>query len=236
MWRVLRVPAMLVTACCAVGVALAVLLPGRAISTPHALAGLGFDACPPPCWAGIRVGETALDDVPAAFAAHVQAANKAINPAANGAVYWGMTDTLPRSVAFSGNLLSRSAERRVTYLHLNLELPLWYLLMTLGDPVQVELHEPFPDVRRLEMVIYWALPTMRAAAVVPVQSAGDWALFQARAVSLSVAEVGPQEGFGRAQQAWHVFGMSEWQGFAPLGRYLRAMLAPAPGALQTPAI
>ena len=235
MVRALRIPAMLLAAACALIVALAVLLPGRAISTPAPLAGLGFDACPPPCWAGIRIGETALDDVPAAFAAHIRAASKGLTPAANGAVYWGMNDAVPRSAAFSGNLLARSAERYVTYLHLNLDLPFWYLLLTLGEPDQVELHEPFPDVRRLEMVVYWTLPEKRAAAVIPLQSAADWGLLTARATSLSVAETGPQPGFGRSQQAWHVFGASDWHGFAPLGRYLHEMLSAPPGSVQTPA-
>ena len=234
MWHLLRVPAGLLAACCALAVALAVLVPGRSVPTPAPLTGMGFDSCAPPCWAGIYVGETPLDDVPAAFAAHVRAENKGLNSAANGAVYWGMNESMPRSTAFSGNLLARSAEHHVTYLHLNLDLPFWYLLLTLGEPVEVEFHEPFPDVQRLEMVVYWVLPDMRAAAVVPLRAAHDWGLTEARATSLSVAESGPQEGFGRSQQAWHVLGASDWQGFAPLGRYLSAMLDRSP-ALRSPA-
>lgn len=231
MVRTLRWPIFILVALCTLASSLAVLMPGRGVTPPPVLGALGFDACPPPCWAGITVGETALADVGAHFETYVSAPRKQIDQADSGAVYWGMTGAADgnsrRTTAFSGNLLARSESRHVTYIHLNLDIPLWYLLLTLGPPDDVELHEPFPDVRHLEMVLHWSLPDLRAAAVVPVRQAEEWGL-EARATAFSVAEAGPREGFGRSWRPWHVIGHTAWQGFAPIAHYLNQA---APGAL-----
>ncbi len=208
---------------CALAAGVAVILPGRAVLPPDSLRALGFDACPPPCWAGIQVGETALDAVAVAFETHIQAPRKGFDAAANGAVYWGVIApgaNTSRSTSFSGNLMARSETHAVSYLHVNLDLPLWYLLLTLGDPETVELQEPFPDVRRLEMVLNWSLGPVRAVATVPIESVTDWTL-EARANSLSVAEDGAPAAFGRSLRAWRLLGATPWRGFAPLARYLR---------------
>lgn len=220
LWR----PGLVLFTVCLVASGLAIFVPGRTIVPPAALGALGFSACAPPCWAGITVGETVLADVEGQFEAYVNARHKQLDQAAGGVVYWGVTNAadgnLPRTMAFSGNLLARTETRHVTYLHLNLGIPVWYLLLTLGQPDGVELHEPFPGVSQLELVLQWTLPGLRAAAVVPLRQDQDWGL-SAQAASFSIAEPGPREGFGRSLRAYHTIGRTGWRGFAPISHYLR---------------
>ena len=221
MFRAVRGPAAFLLAICLVAAAFAVVAPGRAVTAPDTLQALGFEACAPPCWAGITVGQTAFDDVADSFATSITVSQKNIDFASNGAVYWGLGQTgsaARSSTAFSGNLLAWPPSSQVGYLHVNLDLPLWYLLLTLGDPTQVELHEPFPDVSQLEVVLHWTWPEGQAAAIVPIDSVEEWDWDNA-ATSFSVTARPDSVGFGRSLRAWHVIGHAAWQGFVPIADY-----------------
>ena len=208
---------------CALAVTLAVAMPGRAINPPGASGTLGFGVCAPPCWAGITVGQTPLADVSARFEANIPALQKQIDFASNGAVYWGVSEgsTLRqvRTAAFSGNLLAQAGANEVTYIHLNLDVPLWYLLLTLGDPLEVEVHQPFPDSDRVEMVLHWLLPGASAAATLHVPTADDWGV-NATASSLTFALPESAGVYGRSIRSFQLVGRVNWQGFVPFARYV----------------
>jgi hypothetical protein len=214
--------ALVLMAVCGAAVVLALLMPGRGVPRPDASTALGFGACAPPCWAGIIVGQTPLAAVGARFDANISAPRKGIDFTATGAVYWGVTESVGlkpyRSAAFSGNLLAQAGASEVTYIHLNLDVPLWYLLLTLGDPAYVEVHQPFPDYDHLEMALYWALPGVSAAATLNAPESGRFTLHTAVS-SLTFTMPGAGGAYGHALRPYHRIGRVPWQGFVPFGLY-----------------
>jgi hypothetical protein len=222
MARLMVRSALVLMAVCGAAVLLALLVPGRGVPRPGASTALGFGACAPPCWAGIVVGQTPLAAVGARFDANIAAPRKGIDFTATGAVYWGVTESAElkpsRSAAFSGNLLAQAGASEVTYIHLNLDVPLWYLLLTLGDPAYVEVHQPFPDYDHLEMALYWSLPGASAAATLNAPEAGQFTLHSAIS-SLTFAMAGDDGVYGRALRPYHRLGRVPWQGFVPFTQY-----------------
>lgn len=223
MVRALKWPALIAVSVCALAVVAAMLVPGRQVLPPGQSGALGFETCAPPCWAGIRVGETTLAEAVERFDANVGAQLKQINLADYGAVYWGVLDSASlqpvRTSALSGNFQAKPGETQVSYMHLNLGVPLWYLLLTLGDPVDVVLHQPFPDVHRVDMILHWVLPEATASATLSVPTVDDWG-FNTPVSSLTFATNTSHVTIGRAQRPYYVVGRTTWQGFVPYLHYV----------------
>ncbi len=223
MLRALKWPVVFALSISALAVILALLVPGRQVIPPGQSGALGFETCAPPCWAGIQVGETTLAEAVQRFDVNVAARLKQLELADYGAVYWGVLDSASlqpvRTSAMSGNFQTRPGETHVSYMHLNLDLPLWYLLLTLGDPVDVVLHQPFPDVHRVDMILHWALPDSTASATLSVPTIDDWG-FNTRVSSLTFASADSRATIGRAQRPYYVVGHTTWQGFVPYLHYV----------------
>jgi hypothetical protein len=121
-------------------VALALLaLRGQPLVLRESLVEWGFGACDLPCWAGIRLEQTDVQALEALLDQYMQ------TPTRNLSTNRG--DFLVRAESSSGeemyNFLWRvPGTNTVGAFHFSVELPLWYLFATFGEPTCVNFAQP----------------------------------------------------------------------------------------------
>lgn len=178
---------------------LALLIGPRLPPRESELGNLGFEACRLPCWAGITPGLTPFAQANRLMAEYLPNFSVPTFLTTSNLTFQSITS----EPAIAGTLYYDEAG--VSEIHLDVSLPVWYLLDTLGAPDCVWLSSASgPTV----MSIYWEKNNLSIAALLIFEGRTAWTLempthFLQMTTNLSCG----------------VAGMLPWMGFAPAWRY-----------------
>jgi hypothetical protein len=195
-------------------------IPAQAIPFSDELRQFGFAACDLPCWAGIRVGETTLDESEMLFREYVTAPTTSFTPGAMNVIVYGVAHTgvlVGGEMGFSGVMMGNEPleqHTQLTMLSISTPIPLWLFVVTLGTPDVVNMF--WREGNQYGMDLHWFRDgNTIQASIDPAEMGTNWG----RSANVKLMRVMAGYLFstdsGRASAPQNL----PWMGFAPLSRY-----------------
>jgi hypothetical protein len=182
------------------GLWLPVILGGLAQRQPLSAVQAGLGLCAAPCWAGIEPGRTAVEAVPEVVQTALPNTPVILNPYQRLIRY---TVEIPE-LRIQGAISAQGST--VSSIRLNMEQPLWPLLLLLDTPRCIEWLERHPTLN-----IYWEINSVYVMSSLYSSPVNAQLLIHSLAVWQPGAEA-PCDRFGQVQP---------WPGYARLARLKR---------------
>lgn len=194
-------------------------LPKQPLPLSQAAVEFGFAACDLPCWAGVTLFQTPIEVVIPLIEQHVTADIDVLR------LSWQrpsqiMFDATSSSgeeleVYTGGGYRNETAEEIADTMRFDLRLPLWHLILSMGEPTCVKV-EQFTE-NTLSLTLLWQSETLIASTSLLFFD-NDWTMYT-ETLNLNLSLPIPPEWRGLVDSEGCETTDSPWLGFARLRHY-----------------